>query len=350
MPDEITSAIQSSIAGLGEGSGGGSATPAPDGGASAAPAGDTAPPSSSGPAPGAAAAPTPPPVADQAAPPPAPGTDPAAPALDPQTGKPARRNPIPLDRHEVAVKNAREAGRVEAETAGRATVTALQGQINGYKEFFEVLEHEPERFLQALAQVKPALAARLGLPEGAAPPAAPGHAAPAPAAPRAPMPDPDIALADGSRAYSPEGAIRLLDWHYEQKQADARAAEERRHAEARAARSAAARRVDAAIQDAHTWPGFTANQEAIIAEVKRDRRHTLESAYRTVVLSPRVQAGIDASRQTADQMRATILKEMQAKPLAASVTIPGSGVAPSAVDSGDIADVIRAAIAGIPGR
>jgi hypothetical protein len=316
MSDEITAAIESSIAPL-EGS-----EAFESGESSAAPetplAGEQA--ASEPPTEGA----------------PLPATTPVV--VQPADDKPKRRYPIPLERHEAALAKAREEGSAAvkaAEAKYQAEVQALRQRA----ELLDIADREPERFMKALVAADPRYAQ---LVQGWHTQNGNGNGnKPAAPAPNQQMPQPDTPFPDGSVGYSQEGLAKLLEW--QAAQVEARIAERYKAIEdahlADQQIRAAVGRVQTQVQDAMAWDGFAENQAEIAKALQANRQLTLEAAYRQVVL-PKFRA-------TRESLRAEILAELNKKPSRVTGTSPGGG-APPAANSDDLESVIKAAIAHLP--
>lgn len=228
-------------------------------------------------------------------------------------------------------------------------VPALKQRISEMETVEPIMLNEPRRFMEMLVKINPAYGEFLdgsgrgtsGDKTGAVPDG---------------MPVGDVDLGNGMKTYSPEKLVELVQWAAAQgeKKRDERfkpildrIEQEQRIAEAMP-------RLQAVLDDAATWEGFTDHQAEILAELQRDSeaaaktggkpKLTLESAYRKVVL-PKLK-----EKYTTDhnKVRDAVLKEMQATPN--STTAPVSTTAGAAtVGDGQrpLEDVIKASIAGL---
>lgn len=269
--------------------------------------------------------------------------------------RPARRGPIPFQRHEEILANARKDREAEF-NAMQERVNALawaEGQdVRDKLAALDIADRDPELFFNVLSQdprYKAILDKRFG-GGGAAPEGAGAAAAPRAAA-GAQRPKPDVLNPDGSMGYSEEGLTKLLDWQSQQtEQAVTKRFEDRFGPVEQAFQ--ASTEWNKSIQSAkvvldearENWPGFKDAEQDIRAKIaeatQQGRILPLETAYRQVVI-PRFQA-------SRDTMRTEILAEINARP-AAAVKPQGSGgrVTP-AVNEGpqDLEDVILRSIQG----
>jgi len=127
-----------------------------------------------------------------------------------------------------------------------------------------------------------------------------------------PLPDRYI-QETGDRLYSAEQTQRLVDWNmqrFEQRIAPLEASATSTQARADAQRQ---------LQEAETWPYFGDHAEDIFKELQRDKRLSLEGAYRRVVVPKIKQAEREA-----------VIKEMQTKGQAS--TMNPSSAAPSSTE------------------
>jgi hypothetical protein len=327
MSDEVTAAIQESIAGL-EGSESSPDTSELE--STAAPAADaTTDPTSAPSDPSSTTAP------------PAPGTPPVA--LD---EKPKRRGPVPLDRHEAALESARSEARAERDHALQQLRQEHDQQLAEARtklQLLDIADKEPERFLAALKQADPRYAELLARAQAQAE----HHNGNGTAGPR---PGPDRRFDDGSLGYSDERLDALMEWNA--KRAEERAEQrilerfkpiEDAHLADQQIRQSIGRvrvQVETAVRD---WPGFAENQVEIAAALGTNRTWQLADAYRHVVLGK-------AHKDTAlreQEIRAKVIAEMNAKPKRVTGTSP-SGSAPPAASSDDLESIIKASIANLP--
>lgn len=315
MPDEITAAIQDSIADH------------PD----ASP--DPAVPETPVEASDSGAAP------EQTAPDgtPADAAAPAKPLAMPEgEERPKRRYPIPLERHEAALAKARADGEATATQVRQQYEQQVQ-QLQRRAELLDVADRDPERFFRALIAADPRYA-QLIEREIAAKATNGNGQAQADA-----MPQPDAQFADGSIGYSPEGLEKYMAWR--ERQIEHRIMERYKPIEDKFLGEqqvqAAMSRVQVQVQEAMQWDGFEQNQAEIGEALKADRRLTLEGAYRKVVF-PKMKAD-------KDKIRADLIAELNAKPKKVTGTAPTGGAVPAA-SSDDLTSIIKAAIAAHPDR
>ena len=256
----------------------------------------------------------------------------------PEGERPKRRGPIPLDRHETLLANAREEGQraiAAAKAEHEAAMAQTRAELQAKQEMIALADRDPEMFLEALTRVDPRYAEAITKRAGGN-----GHAAAA-ATPGGAMPQPDRQFEDGSVGYSLEGLQKLLDWHassVEDRVVQRYKPIEDQYRSGEAVRGAV-QRVSAQVEAAKQWDGFTEHQGEIAAALKADRTLNLEGAYRQVVM-PKLRA-------SRDKMRAEILAEINGKPKTVTNTTPAGGVPPAA-SSDDLESIIRASIAHLP--
>lgn len=255
--------------------------------------------------------------------------DPAATA-DPQKGK--RRGPIPFERHESILGNAR----TEAEKKLTEQKTQYETRLAAaaaHSEAMEVANADPSRFLNALAQADPRYAQLLAPVLSALSGGSKATTTDADLAAKMPPPD-----ADGG--YTPEGLRKLLDWHADMVEARvskryAPIETEHKHRERI---SGAVTRITKKLEEAGTWPGYKENEAEILQALQADKRLDLEGAYRKIVI-PKFQANRDT-------MRTELLAEINGKPKKVTGTTPAA----AAVASGgarSVEDIVRESISGI---
>lgn len=330
---DLETVISASIASAeGGGEGGGEGVVA-DGGASGAESAVAAPEGTEG----AAAA--------------TPAADPAAATVVAGEQKPARRGPIPFQRHEEILANARAERQAEFDALNKRLETLAQFESQDAKDAvaaIKLMDSDPELFWRVLTED----ARYKGYLEKATSGAGAAPAA-QPAATAAPTdrPKPDVLNADGSMGYSAEGLEKLLEWNSAQatkaalKQFEERFGpiEQTFHQSAEWNKATAQMKV--VLDDArNNWPRFKDFENEIrdkISEANAQRKILpLETAYRMVVI-PKLQADRDS-------MRSELMAELNAKPGAA--VKPATRVAPQAAAPAgprDLESVIAASIAGL---
>ncbi len=183
-----------------------------------------------------------------------------------------------------AVARATEAKARELSTA--------QARITEMDRIGEIMERDPDRFIAMLQQAHPGYRAY----------AKAGASGAAPITPAAgdPRPQPDARLADGTPAYSPEGFQKVQEWQARQieqrvlGQVDEKYGWVDQQRQAHQVRESVIPQVRQQIADATAnWDGFTAHQDAILAELRADSaeaertgrppRLSLHDAYRIVI-------------------------------------------------------------------
>jgi hypothetical protein len=210
-------------------------------------------------------------------------------------------------------------------------------RIAEYERVGEIMEREPERFLQMLQEANPAYARLVGRPSYG------------PSSPDDPRPAPDARLSDGTPAYSPEGFHRFQEWQARQIEQRVLGRVSEKYAwvdQAKAARDAeaAARpKVQALLQDAlENWDGFKDNQDAILKELRADTeravrsggrpRLSLHDAYR-IVMNRTIKAERESWQKERETLRAGRSSE------------PEQSVPVRPVGARDSKDIIRESIA-----
>jgi hypothetical protein len=155
-------------------------------------------------------------------------------------------------------------------------------------------------------------------------------------------PQPDVLLPDGSLGYSGAAMQKLMAFQQQQltQQLEQKFTERfggiERDWKVQKHLSEALPRVQAQIADAEkNWPGFADAKKEIHAAMQADRSLNLQSAYIKVVVPK-----LSASR---DDVRKSVLAELNQKPKAASVQAPTGAPSMAADGGGSIKDVIREA-------
>jgi hypothetical protein len=237
---------------------------------------------------------------------------PTAPAATAQAGvtpstqpAPKPQGPIPFDRHKAVLDNARK--EYEQKYAWAQGINPEQGyQLAGLA---RALAQDPVATYRAIgAQLEAA-----GLLQGAN-----GQQPPPPGSDK---PQPDLITEDGRRVYSAQQAEALNDWGM--KQMEQRIAQrfgpieqQFQMSQVMAEANSTASQV---LQEASQWPHFNECAVEIRDEMIRDKRLSLEGAYRRVVV-PKL-------RQLE---RASVLKELKQKP---SATTMNPGRRPTTAES-----------------
>jgi hypothetical protein len=247
-----------------------------------------------------------------------------------------RENRIPHSRVKSIIDKALAKERAEWEGKVADHTTKLQvyeQERQAMAAVEQMMQTNPEVFLQTLSQINPAYGRYLGAQAGA-------NVAQVDAA--ASMPQPDIALGDGSKTYSMEGLQKLLDW--QAAQVEQRVTQRYQPLEQTMGQWQEAQRqqtiqasANKAVQDllneAASWPLFgpvdpsgkmNEVQEAVLKELQTNPNISFHAAYQKVAL-PRLQA-------SRDQIRQEVLKEINATPR--STSAPIASTAPTTSQSG----------------
>jgi hypothetical protein len=163
-----------------------------------------------------------------------------------------------------------------------------------------------------------------------------------------PEPKPDLMLEDGTLMYSPDRLKEVITWRERQWQADMdkRLSPLEKAFQSASEQASGIRKAQEVLSDAKTWPGFEENMTDIRTLMEADKRVTLESAYRRVVV-PKLQA---KDRELRDSLRKEILNELKQKP-AASTEVPGrvAPVTPESFKGKSTEDVMRSVLAEMGG-
>lgn len=269
-----------------------------------------------------------------------------------------RENRIPYSRvKKIIERNEKDTTarvRKELETQFTPRIQEFETKVKDYEDrltkvgqFEHILENDPQQFLSMLSQV-PAYKEFFDYVNKLAGGASPDQPVVAAGALDSTMPQPDQALADGSKVYSMEGLQKLLAWQSQQveeravKQAEDRYSKRyepiEREWQAREQMAKIVPVVEKQVTEARTWPLFKENEPEIIQALKADPNVSLERAYQNVVL-PKIQA--DRTK-----MRTEVLAELKNKPMstAAPVTAAKAG---TQVSTGprNLEDIIREEVA-----
>lgn len=195
-------------------------------------------------------------------------------------------------------------------------VQELEGELEGMYTVGNIMERNPEQFVQLLPLVNPRYADLLG--KAASP-------APEPETPKD-MPQPDYDLGNGQKTYSPEGLAKLLAWNAAQVRQQVIGEIDQRFKpiieehEGQQVKAVARGRAQDQIARAMKWPGFEANHEAILAKLQADKRGqlSLHDAY-AIVLDEAHQKELATLRVSRETQRQEILNEIKKRPTETSV-------------------------------
>jgi hypothetical protein len=247
-----------------------------------------------------------------------------------------RYNPIPYNRVRTIIDNQLKKDRAVWEgkvTEATGKISAYEAKIQELESVGQIMETDPDRFLQMMSQIHPGYAKflssaseRSGEREAAAP-ASRRSNSPAPKE----MPQPDLQLPDGSATYSMEGLQKLLDWNSaqtEQRLAQRYAPIEQTVAgwqqqqQVQAFRQQAEVAIAETLKEASTWPGFMEAQAEIAKVMADNPKISLEGAYRKVVMP----------KYTSDhnRVREQVLAEIKGRPTSTSAPVrTGTSSAPA---------------------
>jgi hypothetical protein len=248
-----------------------------------------------------------------------------------------RENRIPYSRVkkivERAEKEAIAKAKKEAEGGFAPRVTELDAKVKDYEgrlqkvaEFENMIETQPQQFLDFLSTL-PAYKEFFTYIQQLAAQAQSPQQQDQSYLDTSTMPQPDERLADGSMVYSLKGLAARDEWLAKQVEAKAiRAAEERlskrydpieKQWQAEQRRAQAIPIIQKQIAEARQWPHFTEHEAEIIEALKADANLSLDGAYRQV-LQKTVLPKIQADRDT---MRKEILEELKKKPVSTAAPV-----------------------------
>lgn len=237
-----------------------------------------------------------------------------------------RENRLPYSRVKKIVERAEQ----EAAKPHMAKLAELEPKIQEYEQqlqnvaqFEHIMLNEPPKFFEMLSQI-PAYQGFFQAVQALQERVASSAQSTEQVVDNDPMPPPDDVQPDGSAVYSMDGLAKLMDW--QSRQVEARVAARYRPIEEEWQQqqhlAQIIPQVEQQIVEARTWPLFTQNEEAITQVLAANPTATLEAAYRHVVF-PQLQAN-------RDQMRASILKEINGAPRSTSAPTSQARPAPQA--------------------
>lgn len=275
----------------------------------------------------------------------------------PKESAPGRENRIPYSRVTKIVSKAIK----DAEASFTPKIQEFEAKVKDYEtklvaasdlekrvaDFEKVMVNDQDRFIAYLKQIP-------GYEKYFSPAQA------APAVQEAPtvdnMPLPEDELSDGSKVYSLEGLRKLNEWNRAEARKETLAEVQKiygpiaQNYEEQQKQAAAIKyqqevlipQVNAQIQEAHTWPLFKENEDAIVKVLNENPKFNLERAYQVVVL-PKLQSN-------RDDIRKQVLKDLQKAPVATSAPTSFSrpSLAPAKSGPRDIEDIIREQAANLP--
>lgn len=271
-----------------------------------------------------------------------------------------RENRLPYSRVKKIVENfekklttSHTAALQERETK----IAAADKELQVFRAADHLIKTDPDRYIKMLATILPEKYSRFANP-AAAPVTSP--AAPA-ASPLGARPAPDVTFTDGSTGYSPEQHDKLLDWVARTAEANAIKSFELKLAPFEQDRQAseARKRVDAL--NAENLPKIQARIQHMSKTygklfdedyAKGNSSETLKLIKERGLSMEAACAEIFVPKLRADEttLRASIIKELNARPKAASSGSPAATT--DTADAGPLSteDIIRRAIAPLKGR
>lgn len=269
--------------------------------------------------------------------------------------KNGRENRIPYKNVKRIVDNARKKlteqhTQVLSEHTGR--IRTYEGELGAYRQSDELLRRDPDRFMELLSTINPAYKAyRKGEGGGST-----GAARPAATESKVgPRPEPDAQFPDGTQGYSPEQHQKLLDWVAAQ-------AEDRAYTRAKKELDERFGPVEADWKQTQMVNRLAPVVEGQMSqmskmwgklfdeEVKQGNNSQILRYMKTygvslehatsAVLLPRLQ-------KSQDEMRTSIVAEMNARPAAATSAAASTSVARASDKPRTIADVVRESTRGL---
>lgn len=271
-----------------------------------------------------------------------------------------RENRIPYSRVKKIVERAEKEALAKAQKAtgvefqpklaeAETKIRDYEGRLQKVAEFENLIEHQPEQFLNFLSTL-PAYKEFFSYIQQLAAGQGTQTAKQDASLDLSDMPQPDQPLPDGTKVYSMEGLQKLLTWQAQQVEARAiRATEERltqRYKpiedqwQAEQRRQAAIPVIQRQIAEARTWPGFTDNEAAIVEALKADQNLTIEGAYRKVVV-PKLQEQLTTLQPDRDRMRQEIIAELRQRPTSTSAPTSQTRPGPQKQGPKSLEDIIR---------
>jgi len=262
-----------------------------------------------------------------------------------------RENRIPYSQTKRIIANAKTKWMAEQEAKGVPEVKALKEwreqhepklkALEAYENADRLATTDPDRYLEMLAKANPAYQKFL-TPKEAPKPSGNGHD---------PRPEPDVQYQDGSRGYSPEGLGKLLDWtaRSAESRALAQAKEEmtkrfgpiEQQWQAQQVQRQLAPVIQNKIKEAYSvWGQESVDKHA--AEINTEMAANPKMAFENVV------AKVMRGKMTTDEaaIREKLMKELQARPAAATRAPAVSGGTPQKTEPESLEDVIRQAARG----
>jgi hypothetical protein len=272
--------------------------------------------------------------------------------LEPTYPNSGRENRIPYSRvKKIAQKAVRDARKEwESEFSPKSQEweshkANYEKELTSYRNFEKIMVQDPEKHLQMLASIpvykeffaaadqafdllEQYKAGKLGQPQAQGQDQTEDDG----------MPQPDVRLSDGSLVYSDKQLKAYNAWTREQARNETLAEVDKRYGPIEAEWQARQRveslrpRVNAQIQEARTWDGFTENEAEIVEVLKNNPQISLEGAYRKVVL-PKLKAAWEAEKQSLipdrNKVRAELLQELKRAPQATAVPSTSSKAVPN---------------------
>jgi hypothetical protein len=262
----------------------------------------------------------------------------------PKIAPSGRENKLPHSRVKVMVekaeKEAREKTLKEFEPQLNEFKTKVQdyeGRLQKVAQFEDIMVNDSQKFLGMLSQ----LPAYKGFFDHVNKLMSGAQAQPAQQAPVDDgMPQPDLQLPDGSWSYSMEGLKGLLKWQAEQVETKVTSQVTQRYApiesewKRQEQLAQLVPQIQAQIEAARKWPGFTESEEDITKALAADPNLSLEGAYRQVHM-----AKVTADRE---RIRQEVLAEIRKAPTSTAAPIRSAKPAqPVQTGPRSITDIIQ---------
>lgn len=264
----------------------------------------------------------------------------------PEVGQ--RENRLPYSRVKKIVENAQKKLAEQHQAALKThqeQLKASQERLQNMDVVERLIDADPDRYLRMLAAIKPQYQRYLSQQQI---PQAPQQPRPPQQKQAEPPPQPDASFPDGTRGYSPQGLAALLDWQARRVEQSVTARVEDVYSkrfgpienEWRSNQIIQQKLPQVRAQIAHakqTWGTLVDEHEQEIVRVMEANPSLAFDAAIAQVLVPKTKA-------QRDQMRADLLREINARPQAAGKTVPAAATVGSNGNSPrSIEDVIRQA-------
>jgi hypothetical protein len=216
---------------------------------------------------------------------------------------------------------------------------ALRKQWDELSPLGELMERDPRGFLELVAQHDERYRSFLAPPAAAAAPVATG------------MPDPDVDLGNGTRTYSPDGIVKLIQWASRQeidqrlKPIEDRAKTEEQRAQEQRVAEQLEQRVGKQMQEAKAWPAWAEYESDVLAALQKDSAAAKAANRRPTMTLREAYLEVKASRMETDhgKVRDRVLAELKLAPKSTAIGRQPTD-APSKTGPKSSADIVRAVV------